>query len=204
MKVAFDYLRTNGIGSSNIYPYRGSDLYPCTFNKSFYLTNVTSSYVLPPGNETMIKLVLATVGPLAVGIDASLLSFHSYRSGIYSDPLCTNILNHAMLLVGLVSWKSFKPFFKLQFFQFQIWHRLQHFASPRLLDSEELLWNDLGWKRLHADCSRNKHVWHRWLCFVSCTLMSQKLLKLLIKDYSNAKILILINLINNQDDLKVF
>lgn len=100
MKVAFDYLHTNGIGSSSSYPYRGSDIYSCTFKQSLSLTNVISSQVLPPGNETMIKLVLMSVGPLSVGVDASLSSFQTYRSGIYSDPLCTNILNHAMLLVG--------------------------------------------------------------------------------------------------------
>lgn len=100
MKVAFDYVQTHGIGASTKYPYKANDIYSCSFNQSLSLTNVISSSILPRGNETLIKLFLVKVGPLAVGVDASLSSFQSYRSGIYSDPLCTNILNHAMLLVG--------------------------------------------------------------------------------------------------------
>jgi cathepsin L len=57
----------------------------------------------PVRDEKILKNVLFSVGPLAIGVDASLFTFQSYKSGIYDDENCGNTmekLNHAMLLVG--------------------------------------------------------------------------------------------------------
>ena len=46
-------------------------------------------------------VALATIGPLAVAMDASHDSFQYYGGGIYTEEKCsTNDLDHAVLLVG--------------------------------------------------------------------------------------------------------
>lgn len=53
-----------------------------------------------PGNETLLKLAVAAIGPIAIAIDASLSSFQNYKSGVYDDSACSSVLNHGMLLTG--------------------------------------------------------------------------------------------------------
>jgi len=47
-----------------------------------------------------LKMTVATIGPVAVGIDASYVSFQNYRDGVYFEPKCTRSLNHAVLVTG--------------------------------------------------------------------------------------------------------
>ncbi|KAK1788973.1 hypothetical protein P4O66_015889, partial [Electrophorus voltai] len=57
--------------------------------------------ILPRNNELALMHAVAMVGPVSVGINANLPSFHRYRSGIYNDPLCNSrLVNHAVLVVG--------------------------------------------------------------------------------------------------------
>lgn len=52
-------------------------------------------------NETDLQAAIATVGPIAVSIDASQSSFQFYSSGVYDEPNCsTKRLDHAVLAVG--------------------------------------------------------------------------------------------------------
>lgn len=101
MGSAYDYIKSNGIATYMNYPYEGSLSTSCDYNSG--MMNVTvSDYIwqkIP--NEKFLKNFLFSIGPLAVGLDASLFTFQSYQSGIYSDTQCSSFfVNHAMLLVG--------------------------------------------------------------------------------------------------------
>lgn len=109
---AFQYVINNGILPAAKYPYKGIDTFPCAFNPVLAVANLSIAgfQLLPAGNETMMQIVVANIGPVSCAIDASLATFQSYSSGIYSDPQCsTDRLNHAMLIVGYGTDNSTTP-----------------------------------------------------------------------------------------------
>lgn len=61
---------------------------------------------LPRGSETTLRRAVATVGPIAVAVDAGQRSFQLYKSGVYNEPACTLKVNHAMLVVGYGTFDS--------------------------------------------------------------------------------------------------
>lgn len=96
--IAYDYVKNNnGISAFAIYPYKAKDNFPCTYNSRFAVTSVKSYELLPPGDEDLVLQYLIEVGPLSAAIDASLLSFQNYKTGVYSDQSCNGKLNHAVL-----------------------------------------------------------------------------------------------------------
>lgn len=113
MRTAYEFLMNNGgINPSSRYPYKGRDSYSCEYSSLLSVPGLSLSgyQELPSGNETLMKLALSAVGPLSVAIDASLATFHSYNSGIYSDSQCsTTNINHAMLLVGYGTDNTTEP-----------------------------------------------------------------------------------------------
>merc|ERR1712243_30090 len=59
--------------------------------------------VLPSGDEAALVDALASIGPIAIAIDASHMSFQFYSSGVYVENRCGNgdyDLDHAVLAVG--------------------------------------------------------------------------------------------------------
>lgn len=102
MDAALKYVRDHGIMASREYPYTAKNG-PCKFRPSRSVMRSRGSARLPRGNESLLRLALRLSGPLPVAIDASLKSFHLYKSGIYNDNHCKNKLNnlnHAVLLIG--------------------------------------------------------------------------------------------------------
>lgn len=98
---AFLYAITNGglEGYLN-YPYADMQQY-CNYNPSLSIESVSSCVDLPDGDETTMAFAVAQIGPLSVGIDAGLASFHNYVAGIYYAPACSSTeLDHAVTVVG--------------------------------------------------------------------------------------------------------
>lgn len=48
-----------------------------------------------------MQMAVATIGPIAISINASRKTFQLYSHGVYDDSLCSAAtVNHAMLVVG--------------------------------------------------------------------------------------------------------
>jgi len=98
-ELAFDYVSDKGIASNQAYPYRAVT---GTCDESIPKVARIKSYVkLIENNYTDLMVAVATVGPVAVSVDAS--SWGGYGSGIFTG--CpgqgANVdINHAVQLVG--------------------------------------------------------------------------------------------------------
>ncbi|XP_062385573.1 cathepsin S-like isoform X2 [Sardina pilchardus] len=106
MTNAFRYVIDNqGIDSEKDYPYEGKEGH-CRYNPSYRAANCTSYNCLPKGDEQALKEAVTHIGPIAVAIDASRLTFIFYRSGVYRDPTCSKNVNHGVLVVGYDTLKG--------------------------------------------------------------------------------------------------
>ncbi|KAL5019864.1 hypothetical protein ScPMuIL_002756 [Solemya velum] len=103
MDQSFEYVRKNGgIDTEDSYPYT-QKMGTCRFKKNDILYGATDSgYVdIQQGSEQDLKMAVATVGPISVALDASALSFHFYKSGVYSTSDCSKLmLDHAVTAIG--------------------------------------------------------------------------------------------------------
>ncbi|KAJ8984252.1 hypothetical protein NQ317_007484 [Molorchus minor] len=107
MNPSFTYVHDNdGIDSESIYPYEAQDG-SCRYLSSGNVTSTMGYSTIENGNEEYLKAAIATVGPIAVGIDASVSSFRQYASGVYYEEACNdgsvdpeNALDHAVLAIG--------------------------------------------------------------------------------------------------------
>ncbi|XP_020827355.1 cathepsin L2-like [Phascolarctos cinereus] len=101
MDSAFEYVMLNGgIDTEESYPYEAMDG-DCRYQPENAGANVTGFVDIPSGQEMILTKAVATVGPISIGIDASLFSFQFYHGGVYYDPLCSSEqLDHGVLAVG--------------------------------------------------------------------------------------------------------
>ncbi|NWV16875.1 CATS protein, partial [Origma solitaria] len=100
MTEAFRYIIDNGgIESEESYPYTAQNG-TCRYNASARAASCSSFLELPEGDEAALRDAVATVGPVAVAIDATRPSFFLYSSGVYDDPQCSQEVNHGVLVVG--------------------------------------------------------------------------------------------------------
>lgn len=103
MSDAIQYvIDAGGIMSEAAYAYKGNDG-TCKFDKSKIVASFTSEHTIKEGDEAELQDSLANVGPVAVAIDASHLSFQFYSSGIYVEKSCKTAnadLDHGVLAVG--------------------------------------------------------------------------------------------------------
>uniref|UniRef100_A0A336KK13 cathepsin L n=1 Tax=Culicoides sonorensis TaxID=179676 RepID=A0A336KK13_CULSO len=89
-----------GLMREKDYPYVAAQN-KCKFIEQLSIVNVTTWAILPPRQEELLQLAVATIGPIPISINAAPRSFQLYSSGIYDDPECkSNAVNHAMLLIG--------------------------------------------------------------------------------------------------------
>ncbi|KAF9417744.1 hypothetical protein HW555_005251 [Spodoptera exigua] len=100
LRGALRYAAREGLITESQYPYVGKDN-TCKYNSFLVRVRARRWATLPFGDEKAVERTLATIGPLAVAVNAAPFTFQLYRSGIYDDLFCTSWqLNHAMLLVG--------------------------------------------------------------------------------------------------------
>ncbi|NXS26369.1 CATS protein, partial [Pomatostomus ruficeps] len=100
MTEAFQYIIDNGgIESEESYPYTAQNG-TCRYNASARAASCSRFLELPEGDEAALRDAVATVGPVAVAIDAARSSFFLYHSGVYDDPQCSQEVNHGVLVVG--------------------------------------------------------------------------------------------------------
>jgi len=102
MDFAFKYIKLNGgIDTEESYPYTAKTGKVCKYNATNMGANLTSWVDVPKGSEQDLQKAVASVGPVSVGIDASLSTFHHYSHGVYFDRKCNNKrLDHGVLVVG--------------------------------------------------------------------------------------------------------
>lgn len=101
MTNAFKYVQENGgIDSEEAYPYIGQDE-PCRYNSSGMAAQCKGYKEIPMENEHALAVAVWKVGPVSVGIDATLQTFQFYQKGVYYDSNCNkDDINHAVLAVG--------------------------------------------------------------------------------------------------------
>ena len=101
MDNAFRYIEANdGIDTEASYPYQAHNEL-CRFKREDVGATVTGYVDIPHGDERALTQAIGTIGPISVAIDASRSTFHFYKAGIYSDPLCSSTkLDHGVLAVG--------------------------------------------------------------------------------------------------------
>jgi len=101
MDNAYKYIKANGgIDTEASYPYKAVDQ-KCAFNNKTIGATVTGFTDIPSKNESALQQAVATVGPIAVAIDASHFSFQFYHSGVYDEWFCSQTrLDHGVLAVG--------------------------------------------------------------------------------------------------------
>lgn len=96
MDNAYKYIQQNdGIDTGTSYPYFGEES-ACQYRKETRGATDHGYSIVSIGNENQLMKAVATVGPIAVAIDASHMSFHSYHSGVYLEPSCMEKPNHAV------------------------------------------------------------------------------------------------------------
>jgi len=82
------------------YPYLAYDG-KCRFKPEDVVATDVGYAFIKEKNETDLTIATATIGPIAVAIDASQDSFQFYSSGIYNEPMCSQTdLDHGVLVVG--------------------------------------------------------------------------------------------------------
>jgi len=96
--LAFQYIGSAGITSEEDYPYRGSTG-TCDTSKIKPIANVTGQVDLPTNNYTALMEAIATVGPVAISVDAGTLGWQLYGGGVMKGK-CGSDIDHAVQLVG--------------------------------------------------------------------------------------------------------
>lgn len=93
--LAFAYVAQNGMTTEKSYPYQGSTG-TCSYKSKSAVVGIANYTHLPTNDYASLLKAVATVGPVAVSVDAS---WFSYESGVFSGD-CGTSVDHAVQLVG--------------------------------------------------------------------------------------------------------
>ncbi|KAF6215880.1 hypothetical protein GE061_000215 [Apolygus lucorum] len=109
IQYALDYLSQYGQEPLSDYPYDAQQGV-CEFKQSDVMVKISSYYAIPRGDENALQDAIATVGPVAVAMDARLLG--GYTGGIFDPPICSqDILDHGVLVVGYGTTESGEDYY---------------------------------------------------------------------------------------------
>lgn len=90
--------KSGGLMRAVDYPYVSKQT-RCRFVRQMALVNITSWNIIK--SEEALQAAVATIGPIAVSLNAAPKTFQLYGKGIYDDVNCSSVkVNHAMLVVG--------------------------------------------------------------------------------------------------------
>lgn len=104
MTDGYDFVKSRGIMREKDYPYEANDNETCRYKVKKRVFKCSGFVELPFGSEDELMKAVATVGPVAAGIQASWLSMQFYQKGIYFEPNCDSLkVDHAVLVVGYSS-----------------------------------------------------------------------------------------------------
>lgn len=100
MDTAYQYLaEVGGVMTEADYPYVGMRFKEqCHFNQEKIVAQVANYTWAGTDNEEVIKQFLFERGPLAIGLNGSPLQL--YHKGVFDPWICSNKINHGVLLVG--------------------------------------------------------------------------------------------------------
>ena len=104
MNDAFQYLidhQKGGIDTEASYGYTGRGG-TCSFDASDDGSKITGWTAIPPGDEDALLDAVATVGPVSIGVDAS-IGWQLYFGGIMHPTLCSSNpkkMDHGVAIVG--------------------------------------------------------------------------------------------------------
>ena len=98
MDNAFRYVMNHNLCSEKQYPYLAEEM-ECQEQLCDSGIRISGYKDIEANNEKILKRAVAQQ-PVSVAIQANLSSFRFYSSGIYSDPMCGNELDHGVLIVG--------------------------------------------------------------------------------------------------------
>jgi len=105
MFYVFQYLidlnsQGSGLNLASNYPYEAK-FGECRHKKSDNTAPMAKFVRLPKGDEKALQEAVASIGPIAVGYDASNRDFMLYKGGIFYSPTCNPArMSHAVAIVG--------------------------------------------------------------------------------------------------------
>lgn len=97
----FDYVKDNReVSLASDYPYESTRRHCRLGDTSKVQVDLVGFVETPWGDEELLKKIIAHIGPVTVSLDINHESFMRYSTGIYNEPDCTHLTNHALLLIG--------------------------------------------------------------------------------------------------------
>lgn len=95
---ALQYVMDNkGIDTYSSYPYE-AEVRPCRFRRDKVGATVRALGRVQSGNESTLALAVATIGPIAVGLNST--GFQNYCRGVLNINCSGDKLNHAATVIG--------------------------------------------------------------------------------------------------------
>ncbi|XP_033247876.1 cathepsin L1-like isoform X1 [Drosophila miranda] len=127
--MAFINEEQKGVSKADGYPYIDNKD-TCKYSKNLSGAQITGFATIPPKDETLMKKVIATLGPLACSLNG-LETLLQYKSGIYSDEKCNeDEPNHSVLVVGYGSEKG-QDYWIVKNSWDKVWGEEGYFRLPR-------------------------------------------------------------------------